>query len=86
LKYDLSADIAKRWRQAGDELTTNVPGMAGIYASLSLFRYQYSDINVLPGDYVRLREISLTYQIEPKILGNLVSSLLRWEWLHVTLD
>jgi hypothetical protein len=28
LKYDLSADIAKRWRQAGDELTTNVPGMA----------------------------------------------------------
>lgn len=71
LKYDLSADIAKRWRQAGDELTTNVPGMAGIYASLSLFRYQYSDINVLPGDYVRLREISLTYQIEPKILGKL---------------
>ncbi|MDI9860326.1 SusC/RagA family TonB-linked outer membrane protein [Flectobacillus roseus] len=71
LKYDLSADIAKRWQKAGDELNTNVPGMAGVYASLSLFRYQYSDLNVLPGDYVRLREISLTYQIEPKILGKL---------------
>lgn len=68
LKYDLSADVAKRWRKTGDELTTNVPGMAGIYSSLSLFRYQFSDINVLPGDYIRLREVALTYKVPQMLL------------------
>ena len=68
LKYDLSADVAKRWRKAGDELSTNVPGMAGVYSSISLFRYQYSDINVLPGDFIRLREIALTYQVAPRLV------------------
>ncbi|MDQ1090560.1 SusC/RagA family TonB-linked outer membrane protein [Siphonobacter sp. SORGH_AS_1065] len=63
LKYDLSADIAKRWKNPGDELTTNVPGMAGTYAGVSLYRFQNSDLNVLPGDFIRLREVSLTYQV-----------------------
>lgn len=63
LKYDQSADIAKRWQKAGDEAFTNVPGAAGNYASTSLLRYQQSDINVLKGDYVRLRELSLSYAI-----------------------
>ncbi|WP_084153166.1 SusC/RagA family TonB-linked outer membrane protein [Pedobacter jeongneungensis] len=62
-KYDLSEDIDKRWRKAGDELTTNVPGAAGVYAAQSLLRYQQSDINVLKGDYIRLRELSLSYKI-----------------------
>lgn len=63
VKYDLSEDIAKRWQKAGDEEFTNVPGAAGTYAATSLLRYQQSDINVLKGDYIRLRELSLNYQI-----------------------
>ncbi|WP_443937387.1 SusC/RagA family TonB-linked outer membrane protein [Pedobacter sp. MW01-1-1] len=63
--YDLSADIANRWQKAGDELTTSVPGLNGNATSVyySLMRYQYSDINVLKGDYIRLREISLSYDL-----------------------
>ena len=61
--YDLSADVAKRWQKPGDENTTTVPGVAGVFASTSLLRYQQSDINVLKGDYIRLRELSLSYQI-----------------------
>lgn len=61
--YDLSEDVAKRWQKAGDENTTVVPGAAGVYAATSLLRYQQSDINVLKGDYIRLRELSMTYQI-----------------------
>jgi hypothetical protein len=29
----------------------------------SLYRYQYSDINVLSSDYIRLREVSLRYEL-----------------------
>ena len=66
INYDLSADIAKRWVKAGDELTTNVPGLNSTSATVintSLSRYQYSDINIFSSDYIRLREISLRYQI-----------------------
>lgn len=61
--YDLSGDVAKRWQKAGDEAITNVPGVAGTFATISLTRYQQSDINVLKGDYIRLRELSLSYRI-----------------------
>lgn len=62
-KYDLHEDITRRWTKAGDEAFTNVPGAAGAFAPISLLRYQQSDINVLKGDYIRLRELSLSYQI-----------------------
>lgn len=65
LNYSVSGDIAKRWEQRGDETKTNVPGLngTGSQVNYSLSRYQYSDINVLSSDYVRLREVSLTYDL-----------------------
>ncbi|MCV2484787.1 SusC/RagA family TonB-linked outer membrane protein [Flavobacterium sp. SH_e] len=54
--------IADRWRQPGDEATTNVPGLANISYN-SLNRYQMADINVLPADNVRLQQISLGYNV-----------------------
>lgn len=65
--YDLHEDIDKRWRVPGDEANTNVPGIAGIYAAQSLFRYGFSDINILDGSYIRLREVSLTYGMPASI-------------------
>lgn len=63
--YDLSGDIAKRWQHPGDETKTSVPGLDGFgtYVNYSLNRYQYSDLNVLSSDYVRLREVSLSYEL-----------------------
>lgn len=74
LSYDVSGDIAKRWKKPGDEAVTNVPGLNGTatMVSNSLFRYQYSDINVLPGDYIRLREIALSYQLPSGLFSGLV--------------
>lgn len=63
VRYDLHEDVAKRWSKPGDEALTNVPGVAGVFAAQSLLRYQQSDINVLKGDYIRLRELSLNYQL-----------------------
>lgn len=71
-KFDLSADIANRWRQAGDEAFTNIPAVtADTYGQYSLYRYVYSDINVLKGDYVRLREVSLSYLLPKTICRTL---------------
>lgn len=54
--------IADRWRQAGDEAFTNVPGLTNISYN-SLNRYQNADINVLPADNIRLQQVSLSYNV-----------------------
>ncbi|WP_440133823.1 SusC/RagA family TonB-linked outer membrane protein [Chitinophaga sancti] len=69
LYYNTSADIANRWQQAGDETKTIVPGIAGSYAGTSVMRYAYSDVNIQSGDYIRLREISLSYQLPSEMAG-----------------
>ncbi|WEK35910.1 MAG: SusC/RagA family TonB-linked outer membrane protein [Candidatus Pseudobacter hemicellulosilyticus] len=71
--FDLHRDIDKRWRQPGDEAFTNVPGMAGAYAASSLFRYQFSDINVLSSDYIRLREVSLGYELPATVASRITA-------------
>jgi len=69
--YSVSGDIAKRWQQAGDENSTKVPGLNGTAAQVnySLYRYQYSDINVLSSDYIRLREIALNYDFPQALIS-----------------
>jgi hypothetical protein len=62
ISYSLNGDIAKRWKQPGDESTTNIPGVSGITAT-SYVRYTYSDLNVLPGDHIRLQQVSLAYDV-----------------------
>jgi hypothetical protein len=73
VQYDLHKDIDKRWRVAGDEANTNVPGIAGVYASQSLFRYAFSDINILDGSYIRLREVSLSYGLPASIANKVLA-------------
>ncbi|SFE41511.1 TonB-linked outer membrane protein, SusC/RagA family [Chitinophaga sp. CF118] len=73
LSYNVSADIANRWQKPGDEAITNVPGVAGTYAFNSTLRYAYSDLNIQPGDYIRLREISLGYEVPKNIAGKILA-------------
>ncbi len=75
LQWDTTNDIAQRWRQAGDEATTNVPGILPTTnyslvnrALYSIFRYKYSDINVAKSDYIRWKQISLSYQVNQEWL------------------
>ncbi|MBS1564219.1 MAG: SusC/RagA family TonB-linked outer membrane protein [Bacteroidetes bacterium] len=71
MNYSLGNDVAKRWQNPGDEKTTNIPGLNGTATQVnySLNRYMYSDANVLKADYIRLREISLSYQLPSALLG-----------------
>jgi hypothetical protein len=79
---DLSAlprEFKNRWMQAGDELYTNVPTVASLnqvdrYGSTTLATaynvYNYSTARVAKGDFVRLKEISLSYAMPQQWLAN----------------
>ncbi len=69
INYDLDSRIEERWRKSGDELTTVVPAVNR--NSYSLTRYNYSDINVLKSDYIRLRNISVKYELPLRLLEKL---------------
>jgi TonB-linked SusC/RagA family outer membrane protein len=71
-------DFTNRWINPGDELVTNVPKLAareeitlydsnGIDLAKAYNAYNYSDVRVADGDFVRLKNISLTYEF-PKLL------------------
>lgn len=59
--------INNRWKQAGDELKTNVPRVVYEYESdysYDLYSmYSYSDINVINASNIRLSNIALSYKI-----------------------
>lgn len=54
--------LEKRWQKPGDEKTTNVPSMVYPLNPQRDAFFQYSDINVLPADNIKLNEIYAEYQ------------------------
>ena len=78
-----TSDYSKRWQQAGDETTTNVPAL--VYTNYPQFSirdnfYKYSEVNVLKADNVRLQYLTLAYSIMNKI------GKLRMEQIQVYLN
>ena len=77
---DLSAlprEFKNRWMVAGDEAVTNIPVIASRnqfdrYGSTALRTaynaYNYSDVRVAKGDFIRLKEISFTYTFPQNLL------------------
>lgn len=68
LSGNLHKDFALRWRKSGDEKTTDVPA----YYKLSdtsinegdvMGLYRNADINVLDASYIKLRDVSLAYDL-----------------------
>ncbi|KGE12456.1 SusC/RagA family TonB-linked outer membrane protein [Sphingobacterium deserti] len=64
-----NVDFNRRWREPGDEVSTIVPSMPQVGVSMMRdVAYQVSDDLVLKGDHIRLRDITLGYNIRPKML------------------
>lgn len=61
-QYDLNTDIDQRWRNPGDEATTSVPGIQGS-TGLSYVRYMFGEDQIIQGDHIRFRELSLKYDL-----------------------
>lgn len=71
----MTKEFKNRWVQAGDELTTNVPGILPYrsYASNRRLRiaynaYNYTSNRTAKGDFVRMKEISLGYDLPKSLL------------------
>lgn len=65
-------DLALRWREPGDELITDVPGIINDPNQYnSTFRYINSDLLVISGSHVRLQQISFGYTFPAALMKNM---------------
>ncbi len=78
----MSKDFINRWEVPGDELKTNIPSISDsriVYflgSSSPYGNYNYSDIRVALGGFVRLKTVALTYNLPERIIkkANLTNS------------
>lgn len=70
-------DFINRWMSAGDENITTIPVIAAArqnrqYSRLDLGynAYNYSTERIARGDFIRMKEISLTYDFPSKLISN----------------
>lgn len=75
----LNYQIANRWRKPGDEAKTDIAAITPSFDPADFYDgrervIQYSSNSIIPGDYIRLREIQLGY--------NLPASMLRGSFLR----
>lgn len=72
----LSGELINRWSLPGDENITNIPSILSEIAVQSLRSqnlnpydlYNKSDLRVADGDFIRLKNIKLTYRLPTKII------------------
>jgi len=59
-------DFENRWQRPGDELTTTIP-LFQLPLNTSMYTfYKHSEVNVLPGDNIQLRNINLSYSFKTR--------------------
>lgn len=78
---DLSAmpkEFKNRWVAPGDELKTDIPAIASRrqyynnpYLSYAYNAYNYSTARIADGDFIRMKEVSLTYDLPRTVLNAL---------------
>ncbi len=73
-----TADYEKRWQKPGDELHTNVPSMIYPDNSNRDGTYQNSDILVQKGDFIRLQDLTLSYDLTKKQVASLPFATVRF--------
>ncbi|MDY7396755.1 SusC/RagA family TonB-linked outer membrane protein [Aureibaculum sp. 2210JD6-5] len=62
------SDVNRRWRQPGDEATTNIPAAASAPQNIERL-FTRADINVLEADYLKLRELIFSYNFNENVLS-----------------
>ena len=75
----MTNDFKNRWMKPGDEAVTNVPGilsksqyMANTNVRMGYNAYNYSDVRIAKGDFIRMKEISLGYNLPAQWFKNSV--------------
>ena len=62
-----SVKLTERWRQPGDEVFTDVPGLTGNTLN-SISWYRNSDINIRDAGHIRFQQLSLSYSVPKRFL------------------
>jgi hypothetical protein len=72
----MTREFKNRWALPGDENYTDVPTIisyrqanTNYYLNQTYNAYNYSDVRIAKGDFVRLKEISLTYDFPKSLFG-----------------
>lgn len=60
------SDFSLRWRQAGDELKTQVPSMPEVVSTNRDYMYRYSEELIENGNHIRMRDVRLQYTVTPR--------------------
>ena len=78
---DLAAmpkEFKNRWVMPGDEQKTDIPAIASVrqnykdnYLSYAYNAYNYSTARVADGGFIRLKDVSLTYDFSPQLLNKI---------------
>ena len=74
----LPKEFANRWMQPGDEHLTQIPAIASPYQrdqmpnlQYAYTAYNYSDVRIAKGDFIRLKEISIGYDFDKDLLKSM---------------
>lgn len=59
-------DVGKRWKKPGDEKYTNFPALK--LSSFDFFYYPLADIFIESGNFIKLRDASITYHFNKSLL------------------
>ena len=83
-EQNFSNEFVDRWQKRGDEKTTNIPVLSGEkllfdennerkypLANNLWQMYNYSDIRTAPGDFLRIRTLSLQYRLDKSLVQKL---------------
>ncbi|WP_245735193.1 SusC/RagA family TonB-linked outer membrane protein [Pedobacter hartonius] len=54
------------WKNPGDESNTDIPSLAALNSTNSTYAYNYSDRNIVNGDYITLGELTFSYSFDDK--------------------
>jgi hypothetical protein len=71
-------DFKNRWVLPGDEAVTDIPAIASRrqvysndYLGMAYSAYNYSTVRIADGGFIRLKEVSLTYDIPKSLIARL---------------
>jgi TonB-linked SusC/RagA family outer membrane protein len=74
-EYNTTRDILNRWASAGDEAKTYIPaiitGSASTGDTSAWTMYDYSSARVVSASYLKLSNVSLTYNFDPTLIGKI---------------
>ncbi|WP_346316128.1 SusC/RagA family TonB-linked outer membrane protein [Chitinophaga sp. YIM B06452] len=62
----INKNVAKRWRQPGDEANTIYPKLTSW--NMDMFYFPYSDVLVESASFMKLRDVTVTYTLNPNLL------------------